>query len=72
MGLADRYIAGGGTVSDDRASHLYWRLLDALAFAPDAQKVAGPWRELGRTDLTPTVLTTRLEDYLQALFDRYA
>lgn len=72
MSLADRYVAGGGALADDRASHLYWRLLDALAFAPDAEKVAGPWRELGRTDLTPTVLTTRLEDYLQALFDRYA
>jgi len=72
LALADRYVAVGGTLADDRASHLYWRLLDALAFAPDAEKVAGPWRELGRADLTPTVLTHRLEDYLQALFDRYA
>jgi aminoglycoside phosphotransferase (APT) family kinase protein len=72
MRFADRYVAAGGTLSEDRAAHLYWRLLDALAFAPDAEKVAVPWREVGRTDLTPAVLTRRLEGYLQALFDRYA
>jgi len=72
MGLADRYVAAGGALAEERAAHLYWRLLDALAFAPDAEKVAGPWRELGRADLTPAVLANRLEDYLQALFERYA
>ncbi|MFJ2956049.1 phosphotransferase family protein [Streptomyces sp. NPDC087270] len=72
MRFADHYLAAGGTPAEDRAAHLYWRLLDALAFAPDAEKVAVPWREVGRTDLTPTVLTRRLEGYLQALFDRYA
>ena len=71
MRLADDYLAAGGTLSEDPAAHLYWRLLDALAFAPDAEKVAVPWRELGRHDLTPTVLTHRLEDYLQHLFGRY-
>ncbi|MGW2519384.1 phosphotransferase family protein [Streptomyces sp. NPDC001617] len=65
--LADHYRAAGGTLDDDREAHLYWRLLDALAFAPDAEKVAVPWRELGRTDLTPAVLTGRLEEYLLAL-----
>ncbi|MGW1728063.1 phosphotransferase family protein [Streptomyces sp. NPDC002306] len=72
MNFADRYIAAGGTLTGDPATHLYWRLLDTLAFAPDAEKVAVPWRELGRVDLTPTVLTNRLEEYIQALFDRYA
>jgi aminoglycoside phosphotransferase (APT) family kinase protein len=71
MRLADHYVAAGGTLSDDPAAHLYWRLLDALAFAPDAEKVAEPWRDLGRGDLTPTVLTGRLEEYLLALFSRY-
>ncbi|MFE6056452.1 phosphotransferase family protein [Kitasatospora sp. NPDC056446] len=69
--FADRYRAAGGALAPDR-DHLYWRLLDALAFAPDAHKVAVPWRDLGRTDLTPPALTGHLEDYLQALFDRYA
>ncbi|MEU3950699.1 phosphotransferase [Streptomyces sp. NPDC029526] len=72
MQFADLYVAAGGTLAEDHASHLYWRLLDALAFAPDAEKVAVPWRELGRANLTPTLLTRRLEGYLQALFARYA
>ncbi|MEV0223276.1 aminoglycoside phosphotransferase family protein [Streptomyces sp. NPDC050704] len=71
MRLADDYLAAGGTLSQDPTAHLYWRLLDALAFAPDAEKVAGPWRELGRHNLTSTVLTHRLEDYLRELFDHY-
>lgn len=72
MHFSDKYVAAGGALAEDRAAHLYWRLLDALAFAPDAEKVAVPWRELDRADLTPAVLTKRLEGYLQALFDRYA
>ncbi|MGW3365270.1 phosphotransferase family protein [Streptosporangium canum] len=71
MLFADRYTAVGGRLTADPAAHLYWRILDALAFAPDAEKVADPWRELGRTDLTSTLLTSRLEDYLQELFNRY-
>jgi hypothetical protein len=71
MQLTDHYVAAGGTLSDDPADHLYWRVLDALAFAPDAEKVAEPWRELGREDLTSAVLTQRLEEYLQALFSQY-
>ncbi|MFD9401435.1 phosphotransferase family protein [Streptomyces sp. NPDC060011] len=71
MRLADHYIAAGGTLSADPADHLYWRVLDALAFAPDAEKVAGPWRGLGRVDLTSAVLAQRLEEYLQALFSRH-
>ncbi|MFG2335311.1 phosphotransferase family protein [Streptomyces yangpuensis] len=71
MRFADRYAEAGGTLADGR-SHLYWRLLDALGFAPDAEKVAVPWRELGRVDLTPDVLTHRLEGYLEALVERYA
>ncbi|MGW7025938.1 phosphotransferase family protein [Streptomyces xanthophaeus] len=72
MRFADRYLAAGGTLAEDGTAHLYWRLLDALGFAPDAEKVAVPWRELGRVDLTASVLTRRLEGYIEALFDRYA
>ncbi|MEF3114839.1 phosphotransferase family protein [Streptomyces chrestomyceticus] len=68
MRLADAYTAAGGALSDDPADHLYWRVLDALGFAPDAGKVGTPWRELGRDDLTPDLLASRLEDYLQELF----
>jgi aminoglycoside phosphotransferase (APT) family kinase protein len=58
------YAAAGGR---ELADHRYWRLLDALAFAPDAEKVAVPWRELGRTDLTPDILQERLERYLKLI-----
>ncbi|MFH9352403.1 phosphotransferase family protein [Kitasatospora sp. NPDC017646] len=71
MAFADAYELAGGALTTG-GDHLYWRLLDALAFAPDAQKVAEPWRELGRTDLSAPVLAGRLEDYVQALFERYA
>ncbi|MFD6230252.1 phosphotransferase family protein [Streptomyces sp. NPDC060232] len=69
--FADRYVAAGGTLAEGTA-HLYWRLLDALGFAPDAEKVAVPWRELGRVDLTADVLARRLEAYIEALFECYA
>ncbi|WNI21201.1 aminoglycoside phosphotransferase family protein [Streptomyces sp. ITFR-16] len=71
MAFADAYTAAGGRPAEDPAGHLYWRLLDALAFAPDAEKVAVPWRELGRDDLTPELLAGRLEEYIEALFTRY-
>ncbi|MFF3565613.1 phosphotransferase family protein [Streptomyces sp. NPDC002574] len=72
MAFADRYAAAGGRPLADGPAHLYWRLLDALAFAPDAEKVAVPWRELGRTDLTPGLLARRLEAYVEAVLERYA
>ncbi|MFF9623526.1 phosphotransferase family protein [Streptomyces griseosporeus] len=72
MRFADRYVAAGGTLAEDGTAHLYWRLLDALGFAPDAEKVAVPWRELGRVDLTAGVLAQRLEGYIASLFSRYA
>ncbi|MER5276529.1 aminoglycoside phosphotransferase family protein [Streptomyces sp. NPDC002809] len=71
MAFADAYLAAGGLPAEDPGDHLYWRLLDALAFAPEAEKVAGPWRELGRDDLTPELLTRRLEEYVRELFLRY-
>ncbi|MFJ8857932.1 phosphotransferase family protein [Streptomyces sp. NPDC102451] len=70
MRLAERYAAAGGVLSSDPSAHLYWRILDALAFS-DFEKVAMPWQDLGRTDLTPALLTHRMEEYLHALFLRY-
>ncbi|MEU6380821.1 alpha/beta fold hydrolase [Streptomyces sp. NPDC046909] len=72
LGFRERYEAQGGRQLAEGADHLYWRLLDALAYAPDAEKLAGPWRELGRTDLTPEVLGGRLEAYVGGLVERYA
>ncbi|MDV7216312.1 alpha/beta fold hydrolase [Streptomyces prunicolor] len=67
----ERYEAhGGGQLADD-PDHLYWRLLDALHYCPDAAKLAGPWRDLGRDDLTSEVLAERLEAYVDGLLRRY-
>ncbi|AYC41830.1 Multifunctional-autoprocessing repeats-in-toxin [Streptomyces griseorubiginosus] len=71
LGFRERYEARGGRRLADGPAHLYWRLLDALAYCPDAAKLAGPWRELGRTDLTPEVLGGRLEAYVRGLVERY-
>jgi pimeloyl-ACP methyl ester carboxylesterase len=72
LGFRERYEAQGGRRLADGPDHLYWRLLDALAYVPDAAKLAGPWRELGRSDLTPEVLGGRLEAYVTGLLQRYA
>ncbi|MDX2524201.1 phosphotransferase family protein [Streptomyces europaeiscabiei] len=71
VGFRERYEARGGRQLAQAQDHLYWRLLDALAYAPDAEKLAVPWRELGRTDLTPEVLGARLEAYVGGLLERY-
>ncbi|WP_430784578.1 phosphotransferase family protein [Actinoplanes sp. G11-F43] len=65
------YRTAGGALAPDRHSHLYWRLLDALSFAPAAANAGGPWRELGRTDLTAEVLGPALERHLAHLLDTY-
>ncbi|MEV7849646.1 MULTISPECIES: phosphotransferase family protein [unclassified Streptomyces] len=70
MGFAGRYEEAGGRLATG-ADHLYWRLLDALGYAPDAEKLAVPWRELGRTDLTPGVLAERLETYVESLLEQF-
>lgn len=71
LAFRDRYERHGGHGLADGPDHLYWRLLDALASSPDAAKLAGPWRELGRTDLTPGVLGERLTAYVGGLMERY-
>ncbi|MEU1314309.1 alpha/beta fold hydrolase [Streptomyces tibetensis] len=71
LGFRERYEAQGGRRLADGPDHLYWRLLDALAYVPDAAKLVGPWRELGRSDLTPEVLGGRLEAYVTGLLKRY-
>ncbi|MFI2639784.1 alpha/beta fold hydrolase [Streptomyces sp. NPDC018610] len=71
LGFRKRYEALGGRRLADGPDHLYWRLLDALHYCPEAAKLAGPWRELGRGDLTPEVLAARLEAYVTGLLERY-
>ncbi|MFK0021457.1 phosphotransferase [Streptomyces sp. NPDC090798] len=71
LGFRARYEAHGGRRPADAEEHLYWRLLDALAYSPDAEKLAVPWRDLGRTDLTPELLGERLTAYVTGLFELY-
>ncbi|MGJ5897455.1 phosphotransferase [Streptomyces niveiscabiei] len=72
LGFRERYEAHGGRPLAPDADHLYWRLLDCLHYAGDATKLAGPWRESGRTDLTPELLGERLETYVRGLLATYA
>ncbi|MFE3249348.1 alpha/beta fold hydrolase [Streptomyces sp. NPDC059209] len=67
----ERYEAHGGRALAADPDHLYWRLLDALHYCPDAAKLAGPWRDLGRDDLTSEVLGERLEGYVDGLLHQY-
>lgn len=71
LGFRERYEAHGGRDLAGDPDHLYWRLLDALHYCPDAAKLAGPWRDLGRDDLTPEVLGERLAAYVDGLLRRY-
>ncbi|WP_330285583.1 alpha/beta fold hydrolase [Streptomyces sp. NBC_00576] len=71
LDFRERYEAHGGRDLADDPDHLYWRLLDALHYCPDAVKLAGPWRDLGRDDLTSEVLGERLEAYVAGLLQRY-
>ncbi|MER6573169.1 alpha/beta fold hydrolase [Streptomyces sp. NPDC001093] len=71
LAFRDRYERRGGHGLADGRDHLYWRLLDALHYASGAEKLAGPWRGLGRTDLTSEVLGARMEAYVRGLLERY-
>ncbi|MET8102582.1 alpha/beta fold hydrolase [Streptomyces sp. NPDC005236] len=71
LAFREQYEAHGGHNLADGPDHLYWRLLDALHYCPDAANLAGPWRELGRDDLTSEVLGERLETYVDGLLRRY-
>ncbi|WP_406379318.1 alpha/beta fold hydrolase [Streptomyces sp. NBC_01618] len=71
LDFRERYEAHGGRDLAEDHDHLYWRLLDALHYCPDAAKLAGPWRDLGRDDLTSEVLGARLEAYVDGLLQRY-
>ncbi|WP_033340525.1 phosphotransferase family protein [Catenuloplanes japonicus] len=66
--LAESFVDACGPRGEH---HLYWRLLSALAFAPDAANAGGPWRALGRTDRTPAVLRDALERHLEYLLDTF-
>ncbi|MEU9331338.1 phosphotransferase [Streptomyces canus] len=65
----EAYEEAGGVLAAAASERLYWRLLDALAFAADAHWVARPWREAGRAELTTRTVEERLDAYVTALMD---
>jgi aminoglycoside phosphotransferase (APT) family kinase protein len=69
--FAEEYEEAGGVLAAAAQDRLYWRLLDALAFAAGVQWVARPWREAGRADLTTRAVEERLNAYVIALTDTF-
>jgi aminoglycoside phosphotransferase (APT) family kinase protein len=60
----DGYRAAGGELAQDPDERAYWQLIDAVGFLPDPGKIARPWRESGRSDLTPQRARMRLEAHV--------
>ncbi|MCZ4517977.1 aminoglycoside phosphotransferase family protein [Rhodococcus ruber] len=67
--FASAYEDAGGVLSESTRSRQYWRVRDALACSEEVQLWAAPWREAGRTDLTPGVVEDRLDAYISMLMD---
>jgi len=67
--FAEAYEEAGGVLAATADERLYWRLLDALAFAAGVEWVARPWREAGRAELTTQAVEERLDAYVAALLD---
>jgi aminoglycoside phosphotransferase (APT) family kinase protein len=70
--FGELYGAAGGRLAADRRARLYWYLLDALHYSPDAEKLVVAWREAGRSDLSAELVRGRLESYVIALMSRFA
>jgi aminoglycoside phosphotransferase (APT) family kinase protein len=68
--LIDAYRAAGGELADDPNERAYWQLIDAVGFLPDPAKIARPWRESGRPDLTAERARTRLEAHVGWILER--
>ncbi|WP_405988598.1 phosphotransferase family protein [Streptomyces sp. NBC_00986] len=67
--FAEAYEEAGGVLAVAAGERLYWRSLDALAFASGAEWVARPWREAGRTELTTRAVEERLDAYVVDLLE---
>ncbi|MFF4784947.1 phosphotransferase family protein [Streptomyces griseorubiginosus] len=67
--FAEAYEEAGGVLASAASERLYWRLLDALAFAGGVRWVARPWREAGRAELTTRAVEGRLNAYVTALME---
>lgn len=65
------YERSGGALDSCPAAQAFWQVTDIVGFLPAPGKVAGPWRDAGRTEVTDAVASARLEQWLsEALADR--
>jgi aminoglycoside phosphotransferase (APT) family kinase protein len=67
--FAEAYEEAGGVLAAAASKRLYWRVRDALAASEEVRLVSQPWREAGRTELTPRAVEERLDAYVIALMD---
>jgi aminoglycoside phosphotransferase (APT) family kinase protein len=67
--FAEAYEEAGGVLAATAGERLYWRLLDALAFASGVEPVARTWREAGRGELTTRAAEERLNAYVNSLLE---
>ncbi|WP_043662672.1 phosphotransferase family protein [Streptomyces xylophagus] len=67
--FAEAYEEAGGVLASAASERLYWRLLDALAFAGGVAPVVRPWQEAGRVELTTQTVEKRLDAYVISLLD---
>ncbi|GAA5609506.1 aminoglycoside phosphotransferase family protein [Streptomyces platensis] len=67
--FAEAYEEAGGVLAAAASERLYWQVRDGLACSEEVQRVAQPWREAGRTELTTRAVEARLDAYVTALMD---
>ncbi|MEE1791099.1 aminoglycoside phosphotransferase family protein [Streptomyces sp. BE308] len=67
--FAEAYEDAGGVLAATASERLYWQVRDGLACSEEVRRVARPWREAGRTELTTRAVEERLDAYITALMD---
>ncbi|MFG3258638.1 phosphotransferase family protein [Streptomyces sp. NPDC048172] len=70
--FAGAYEEAGGVLAATVGERRYWQVRDALAFSEEVRLVARPWREAGRTELTPRFVEKRLDAYVTSVMDRWS
>lgn len=66
------YLSGTTTACQTAKDRAYWQVMDIVGYLPTPRKVAGPWREKGRADVTDTIAEQRLEQWLRDVMDSAA
>jgi aminoglycoside phosphotransferase (APT) family kinase protein len=61
------YLSATATADQIQHDHAYWQVMDVVGYLPTPRKVAGPWRDKGRVDVTDSIAEQRLELWLREL-----